>query len=130
MRAVQPAMRATFLVLITLYETTGYTHDTFPGDPLIALLEKHRHALQAIERYSAKPTLEKLRGVRESVTQAQDALDAARAGLHAHSPALMNLCISLQAALRDLEQGVLRASPMKAAAQSGPAQTAAVLPAL
>ena len=131
MRAMQPAMRATFLVLITLYETTGYTHDTFPGDPLSPLLQKHRQALQAIQRYRAKPQPEKLRTVRESVAEMQDTLDAARAALHAHSPALMNLCISLQAALRDLERGALRASPAKASDVTDPAaHTTAALPAL
>jgi multidrug resistance protein MdtO len=109
MRTIQPALRSTFLVLITLYETTGYTHDTFPDDPLIPLLEKHRYALQAIERYSeAKTHAAGDTEMRRAVVAMQQALEGARAALHAHSPALLNLCISLLAALREVESAVLR----------------------
>lgn len=126
MRAVQPAMRSTFLVLITLFETTGYAHDTFPGDPLFSLLEKHRFALHAIRRYSIAANHHAEEGdMRAAVAAMQTELEHARAALANHSPALLNLCISLLAATLDVEHAVLRSAhaERRAAHPEAPAAT-------
>jgi multidrug resistance protein MdtO len=132
MRTVQPALRSTFLILITLFETTGYAHDTFPGDPLIPLLETHRRALLEVERYSvAKIHLDEGRAMHASVAAMEQALAAARETLRAHSPTLLNLCISLLAALHEVENAVWRSAHMPGplSANSTASTSASALPA-
>jgi multidrug resistance protein MdtO len=127
MRAAQPAMRSTFLVLITLFETTGYAHDTFPGDPLFGLLEKHRLALQAVRRYSiAAGHHADESDMRATVTALRMELENAKDALAANSPTLLNLCISLLAATLDVENAVLRSahSERRAAHPDAPRLTA------